>query len=301
MTSAVDRIVFCEGQEDGLDLRMLNALRTEPNVEFVPYGSKYDLTSFVRGHVYEPPRVSPFGTGTVPPAVRYLVLRDRDFDYEPVASSALIPIQHGIHSGRVFAWYRHEVESYIVEPKALDAYFRERDRKRKQAEGPLPSLPQIEAALDRAATKLAPYQAARWALGRVNRSIETHDRRGRATTWAEPHDVLPEDLSEPACRQGLQSKVEEYRSWASQIVEPQAQFEQYLQHFTTASFMRQREYLVWFSGKNLLQQFWRELQLPGGAGSYHVDLYRKQAPNHVASLDPLPPDLKELQQKIASL
>ncbi len=65
-------------------------------------------------------------------------------------------------------------------------------------------------------------------------------------------------------------------------------------------FFERQEYLIWFSGKNLLEQFWTRWSLPGGKSSHWVTKYREEV-HRLFALLPLPADLQQLQQRLQSL
>lgn len=115
-------------------------------------------------------------------------LRDRDFDYDPPGTVAA-PVEDSRLSpgGPVLGWHwcRHELESYLLEPALVEA------ATKWSAASYVPALME-------AATRIAPYTSARWAVGIARRSLPP--LRDLPTRPPLSNELkLPADCTEAAC------------------------------------------------------------------------------------------------------
>jgi len=105
------KLLFCEGEPQSLDFRLLNGLLRgrPPTTLIVPSGGKQGLRSFIRGRLagYSSP-------------LPYVVFRDRDFDVEPPIDVTLISPQP---DGTMFLTYRAAVKNYLLDATLIDSYW----------------------------------------------------------------------------------------------------------------------------------------------------------------------------------
>jgi hypothetical protein len=169
-------------------------------------------------------------------------LRDRDFDFDPPADltkPAVDSEEAGIPFG--WRWCRHELENYFLEPEIVSVAMGWPKR-------------EIEEALAGAALKIRSYEAARWTIGVVRRSLppnyELHTR--------------PERLGELALPSALDAAS--VAAWASNVIGThrgrilvasdqgtvQSSLAAFTDRFNEALVTDSAQSLVWFSGKDLL-------------------------------------------------
>ena len=169
-------------------------------------------------------------------------LRDRDFDSEPDVSTPHTPkpvLTHG--SGEFFGWiwYRHSIESYLLEPALM-------------AKALSKSKLEIEAVIQKAGEELAVYQAARWVVGQArdklppSRELETHPPSGGNEFR------LPSEMSEEACWQWLSTATREFVQPVYIAFAEDALRESFGRYQTKLSGLDVGAILVWFSGKHLI-------------------------------------------------
>ena len=89
-------------------------------------------------------------------------LRDRDFDFDPPADTTAPTIDGRDKSTPVgWRWCRHEIENYLIEPSLV-------------AEAITIPTADFEQVLRDVGTEIRSYQAARWTVGCVRRSLPPH-------------------------------------------------------------------------------------------------------------------------------
>lgn len=136
---------FVEGD---LDTELLNAV-VGGSPPAVPGGSKNVLKR--RALEFRKDNRAPAG-----------YLRDRDFDFDPPADLTQ-PTADALEKGSPFGWRwcRHEIENYLLDPTVV-------------AEATGWPTADYEAAVRTAAASIREYQAARWTVGVVRRSLPPH-------------------------------------------------------------------------------------------------------------------------------
>jgi hypothetical protein len=174
--------------------------------------------------------------------VRAGYLRDRDFDYDPPADLTTATIDHTVAGQTVgWRWCRHETENYLIEPRVVT-----------QATGL--SQADYETALKAAAASIHDYEAARWTVGRVRRSLPPlHDLTTRPAGLNELD--LPPHLDEASVRAWAESSITSFRAPLIAASDPAAvgaSFQQFQNLFDPAFLAQVNQILVYFSGKDLL-------------------------------------------------
>jgi hypothetical protein len=188
-------------------------------------------------------------------------LRDRDFDYDPPADLATPTIDHTFAGQPVgWRWCRHETENYLIDPLVVT-----------QATGL--SRADYETALTAAAALIQDYQAARWTVGQVRRSLpplrEMPTRPGGLNELE-----LPPDLDEASVRAWAENSIAAFRAPLVAVSDPAAvglSFRQFQNRFNSAFLAQVNQILVYFSGKDLLAglKAWLDLN-----GFHHPNEFR---------------------------
>jgi hypothetical protein len=219
--------LLCEGVPGGPDAVVLAALFAPEGPEIVPAISKTSLGAGVRALR----RVG---------RMHVAAIRDRDFDFMPEHGES--PVVWTWDSEAVgWHWRRHELESYFVDPAVV-----------VPATSGTPAdatAIRYEEVLVRAARAVAPYQAARWALGDIRRRLPPRlgARPGRFNKDFE----LPADLSADACISWAREELDAHRTTFPETAALDALYQTFLERFTAETFGA-REALLWFSGKDLM-------------------------------------------------
>lgn len=169
-------------------------------------------------------------------------LRDRDFDFDPPADTST-PTIDGRDGSTLFGWRwcRHEIENYLIEPSLV-------------AEAISIQTADFEQVLRDVATEIRSYQAARWTVGCVRRSLPPHyDLKTRP---AGLNDIdLPADLGDAATQTWASTSVESHRLPITAATDPEtvrASFDQFVVRFDEAFISNLSNVLLCFSGKDLL-------------------------------------------------
>lgn len=169
-------------------------------------------------------------------------LRDRDFDYDPPADTLTATVDH-ISAGQPvgWRWCRHETENYLIDPLVVAA---------------ATSLSQAdyEAALKAAAASIRGYEAARWTVGRIRRSLPPlKDLPTRPGGLSEID--LPPNLDQVSVRAWLTSSIAAFRApflSVSDEAAVHAALDQFQASFDAPFLAQIGQILVHFSGKDLL-------------------------------------------------
>jgi len=279
VTSPSIPILFCEGKPDSLDYIFLNHLAVRM-VQICPGGGKYGLNAFVEGHL-----------SSYEDEPRYLVVRDRDFDAEPPASVQLIE-----HKGEKPIWltYRACIENYLLNAELLYQYWVVSSVGPKWRHGPPPDACKINEKIDSVAKNIAAYQATRWALAKLKpgqRWPEMH------TTWRDGSGDLPSSLDRISCQYAGRELVRRFATETAMVTE--SKFDEQEEYFHTlfhsVDFWEQRQYLVWFHGKDLFTALRRCLDF----SRQEIKDYCVWATQHLDTSEYA--DLDALRQKIKEL
>jgi hypothetical protein len=232
-------LVFCEGLPNSYDRLLLTNLPWS-NVDVIPAGGKYGISSFVEGALH--------GRSDTP----YVIFRDRDLDVEPPPQPQIVRL----HSTKpIYAGYRSCIESYFLSGSMMVFYWTEALEKR----GPCPlTAVQFDTLIESAARNIADYQAVRWGLKKLKRihpADDLPDKLGEAS------GELPGDLSFSSCYTDALSIIGGYRGRAGartpELFTTYAN--EYRQRFGDPQFFLTKGYLSWFHGKDLTTAFNAEL------------------------------------------
>ncbi len=172
-------------------------------------------------------------------------LRDRDFDFDPVGEGNHVQIDQTLTGEQILGWRwrRHEIESYLLEPRVVAATF---------AVDPAA----VEVALVEAGRKIAYYTAARWVIGTCRRSLPPHfelstspDERGDQEFW------LPDSLDEVSCSEWTGGHSAFHFERIHSVLGPapvSAEWNQRRVEVPAAIDAGWQQCLIWCSGKDLL-------------------------------------------------
>ena len=112
--------------------------------------------------------------------------------------------------------------------------------------------------IETCARNLQFYQAVRWALGDLLHMSTARERL--KTTWTGGSGKLPELLDLPSCQNQALELINQFRQ-AVDSVTPEnfgASLNSYQQLFTQEEFWVQKQYLIWFHGKDLKKEMQKQ-------------------------------------------
>lgn len=301
MSVVQDKIIFCEGKPDSLDYGLLQtiigqlSMATPPTI--VPAGSKFTFSIFAEGYFSRDIVV-----GQAKPATqqRYLIFRDRDFDAIPSQTVQLLRLPTQLVRPPMFLTHRAAIENYLLDAVLIDQYWTAKYQ--EKVENPSsrwghknsPGIPKIAEWIDTSAQALKDYQSVRWALADL---LQTGTARQQLkTTWLKGSGYLPELLTLQDCQTHAKTLIDNFRQSLGTVTHQlfAESVEKYQNHFSQSAFWENREYLVWFHGKDLQKMMQRQQQ-----NYISLDEFFKWA---VQSLDSRKhADLVELSQQIEQL
>ncbi|MFB2880655.1 hypothetical protein [Floridanema aerugineum] len=247
------KIIFCEGKQSSLDIQLLErVLETLPTERptIVSSGSKFTFSVFAQGYFF------PQEIGNQ----RYLVFRDRDFDAQPSEEVRLIQLG----GQRIWLTHRACIENYLLEPDLIDAYWREKyiekleNPNSKWGHGDSPGIDRITQWIETAARSLQEYQSVRWALGELLLSSAT--RAQLKTTWTGGSGQLPLSLAVQDCRTEAITLINQFRQAVETVTlnNFEANLATYQQQFNQVEFWSQKQYMIWFHGKDIQKEMQRQ-------------------------------------------
>ncbi len=255
--SVVQKVVFCEGKDKSLDSQLLQQLK--PNdVAIVGAGGKFAFTHFAEGYFYRPSQGS---SSSNEQNKKYMIFRDRDFDIEPTEQVQLLRLKS---EGTMFLSHRTCIENYLLEPQLIHAFWGEKYREKQEnpsskwGHKDSPGMETISQWIEAAARYLKDYQAVRWALAD---SVTIGATRSQIqTTWMGNSGILPQSLTLQDCRNEALNLIKQFRTTISMVTESrfEEQLNNYMHRFEQEIFWSQRQYLVWFQGKDIQKQMQRE-------------------------------------------
>lgn len=282
--------IFCEGKQSSLDYKLLNKIVGEISGErctIVPAGSKFTFSIFAEGYFF-------------PNAVKnqkYLIFRDRDFDAYPESTVQLLQ-PTGIRNQRIALTHRSCVENYLLDPNLIDHYWIAKYQEKcqnptsKWGHGDSPGIETISIWIENCARSLQFYQAVRWALG----DLLSTSRKQLKTTWTGGSGKLPESLDLQSCRNQALELIDEFKKGVEFVTA--AKFSErldfYQEFFSQENFWEQKQYIIWFQGKDLQKEMQRQQPNYISLSSFFDE--------SIAQLNiTLHPDLMELKMKIEEL
>ena len=249
MASLIDSstgIVFCEGHAGGLDPIFISNILS-PGTAFIrPVGGKYGMRAYIDGYL------SGYTTGNEP---KYIAFRDRDFDYEPPAKEKLIELGG---EKPIYLSYCASIENYLIDSSLIRQYWAERQDAPKWGHGKAPSINEIEEKIIEAAIEIRDYQAVRWGLAR----LKPDDRYPAiGTTWTRGSGHFPSSLKYDDCFSEASQLVKQFEKKTEDINEEHLRqsVEKYHEKFLDDKFMKNKEYISWFHGKDLLYHLCKKI------------------------------------------
>lgn len=292
--SVARKIIFCEGRQNSLDYRLLSRIVADISGDectIVPAGSKFTFSVFAQGYFF-PDEVT---------NQQYIIFRDRDFDVKPTPRIQLLTL--GNQS--VALTHRSCIENYLLDANLIHDYWTANYSEKienptsKWGHGDSPGLEIIAAWIEASAKNLQFYQAVRWALGDLL-SVSAA-REQLKTTWTGNSGKLPESLELQYCQNQALELVNKFKE-AVESVTPE-NFESslaiYLEQFNTDEFWVNRDYLIWFHGKDIQKEMQRQqptypsLKKPKGGGFFEWAIDRIDIMQN--------PDFMELRARIEQL
>lgn len=240
--------IYCEGKRGSHDNDILEKVFGDlrPNVEIKPIGGKRGskaIMAYIEGQGL-----------TASKADDYLMFRDRDFD-QPVPSREELTTD-----GHVCFSYRTTIENYLLDPRMLFDYDKEKGT------GIFASISDAERLLQDAAADIKDYQAVRHALGALRDGVSF------GTRWTEKDGVLPSSLELDECIAEAYNLIRPIKTKADRWTESELRRE--VEHFLSIfdnDFFNNQDYLVWFQGKDLAKSICNRLN------QYDMNSYYKFA------------------------
>lgn len=178
---------------------------------------------------------------------QYVAFRDRDFDATPPPTTSLI---RPSSAKPIFLCYRACVESYLLEPVLLDAYWTANHAQPAWRHGPSPGIVDLTQWVEDAAHEITAYQAARWALASMKPGERWPEVR---TCWTQGSGHLPRSMVEADCIAEAKRLIGNHSSAIVNVTEASlvAAFQGFTAQFSAPTFWTNRDYMVWFHGKDL--------------------------------------------------
>lgn len=276
MTTPPQVTLFCEGNRNSLDARVLEKLiGAGQQTLLIPVGGKRGMKAFMDGYAAQP---------RVMNNNYYRAFRDRDFDYRVPDSVELIC------DGQFWVSYRTTIENYLLSPQLLWDYLQSKP-KSQPTRRMITSLADAEDIFRSAIVKLRFYSAARWAYGLTK--IEQKDMFLLPSNWPYNSGEPPENKQDSDCRSILQDIVGSVKQTAQNLDYGafESHYSKFLTKFDSAFLHNIGNALIWFNGKDLAKTLHEQL---GGNNFFHSkkDGYYDFALDHfsVATF----PDLQQL-------
>lgn len=289
MASVITRsklIVFCEGREGGLDAMFLHQIIPTGRAQIKPVGGKDAMRAFIEGHLAG-------YTGTPP---KYIGFRDRDLDVEPPDTPQLIRLPG---AKPIWMTYRACLENYFIDAQLLHHYWSQCAMGPAWKHGTPPSIETLDALIEQSARDLAEYQAVRWALAQLKPGRRWPSIR---TTWKRKGSGhLPSSFAFDDCLTEARRLLHDFKTQANLIHQTQLETEadRFRHQFTQDDFYSSRAFLVWFHGKDLLAQLFKQLNSylhsQGLSSNISSNHYLTSTYGAAQNIDPTHhPDLQEL-------
>jgi hypothetical protein len=247
------KIIFCEGKPSSLDYKLLDRLVDGDRCTIVPAGSKFTFSIFAEGYF----------SGNKAVNQKYIVFRDRDFDVQPTANCRLLQLGNKFGNKSIALSYRTCVENYLLDANLIHTYWTEKYNEKQ--ENPTskwghqnsPGVDRISESIETSARNLQAYQAVRWALGDlVNMSAA---REQLKTTWTNT-GKLPDSLILQDCKNQALELVNQFRQAVESVTTEKFEdnLVSYQQQFDQEEFWTQKQYLIWFNGKDIQKEIQKQ-------------------------------------------
>ena len=246
------KIIFCEGKPSSLDYglldRVVDSLQGD-RCTIVPAGSKFGFSTFAEGYFSGKTAVNP----------KYIVFRDRDFDVQPTPNCGLLQLDNRSGNKPMALSYRTCVENYLLDADLIHTYWTEKYNEKQTTWGHQnsPGVDRISESIETSARHLQDYQAVRWALGDlVNMSTA---RQQLKTTWTKK-GKLPNSLNLQDCKNQALQLVNQFRLAVGAVTWDKFEdnLVSYQQLFNQEEFWTQKQYLIWFNGKDIQKEIQRQ-------------------------------------------
>jgi len=287
------RTIFCEGKQSSLDYKLLSQIvdgisGDKPTI--IPAGSKFTFSIFAQGYFFPNEVVSQ----------RYIVFRDRDFDVKPTPNIELLSLSNRLGNRSIALTHRSCVENYLLNTDLIHTYWTAKYTEKienpttKWAHGDSPGRETIAEWIESSARNLQFYQAVRWALGDLLSMSAA--RAQLKNTWTDGSGNLPQSLDLQSCQNQALELVDKFRQAVDSVTREnfEVSLNSYQQHFIREDFWTQKQYLIWFHGKDIIKEM------------------QRQKPNYISlydffnwAIDQLDitqhPDLMELRARIEQL
>lgn len=233
----MNKVIFCEGEEKSIDALFLNKyIVTVGTIK--PIGTKNNITGFLKGYA------------TAVKTTNYVLLRDRDFDFQPdETKQQLIKVDE--HKN-IFATYRASIESYFIDAQLLHKYLtwlrNTPDYKTKQAID-IPTVADIQTTIINSAKKIQYYQAVRWALAR----LKAENKFFFEIKLVKEDGKMPKQFDLTYCKTQANKLIDDFQRKTEKLSKDDLNtyIEEFVQKFSSDNFYTQEQYLVWFHGKDL--------------------------------------------------
>ncbi|MBE9198738.1 MULTISPECIES: hypothetical protein [unclassified Nodularia (in: cyanobacteria)] len=194
-----------------------------------------------------------------------------------------------------------QVENYLLDVNLIHSYWvakyteKQENPSSKWGHGDSPGIETITAWLETSAKKLQDYQAVRWALADLLQMSAA--RVQLKTTWTGGSGILPASQTLEDCQTQAMRMIMQFRQ-AVETVTPES-FEtslaKYQNQFNQAEFWQNKQYLIWFNGKDIQKMMQKE-------EPRYISLNKGFFPWAITQLDiSQHSDLMELRTKIEQL
>ena len=187
----------------------------------------------------------------------------------------------GVDGGVPFGWRwcRHEVENYLIDPAV-------------GSESMAWPMAEVEEALRRSATKIRSYEAARWTIGIVRRSLPPHYELKTQPDGLNEID-LPPALEPAAVNAWALKSIEDYRQPMTAVTDAaatQTSLAAFAAQFDDTFIGDVAKVLLWFSGKDMLAGMadWLITKGLANPGAFRASLRDWVIANPVRTLELLP-------------
>lgn len=170
-------------------------------------------------------------------------LRDRDFDYEPPSDQTKPVVDYekeGIPIG--WRWCRHEIENYLIEPKLISLAMKW-------------PIAEIGNAIRNTAKKISAYEAARWTIGRVRRSLPPQYELQTRPNELSKEIELPVKLDISSVNKWASNTIDAHHLRFASVSSSDAvgrTFDDFITRFDDEFTDDLNYVLLWFSGKDIL-------------------------------------------------
>lgn len=288
------RIIFCEGKQASLDASLLNRIvenLSSDRLTIVPAGSKFNLSAFAQGF-FSPNKVGD---------QKYIIFRDRDFDICPTEDIKLLEITNKKGNLIAFSTHRTCVENYLIDANLIHNCWNEKYEEKQQnpsskwGHKESPGVDILEDWIESSARKLQEYQAVRWALGDLLQMSPA--RTQLKTTWTGGSGALPSSLTIDDCETEAKNLIEQFSQDVAVVTEEafESSLLKYRRKFSQPEFWTQKNYLIWFHGKDLQKMMQKQ-------ENNYISLKKDLFPWAVTQLDITAyPDLMDLRTRIEKL